>query len=470
MKRALIGGVVWVGFGLAGVVLCTQPAGAEPLAVEAIKEAAPAATAGANAPQIEEVVEAAKRFRANDFEGAKAMLDKAFQAHPELSPPRLILAQWLAQSNRAPLVPGQLELAVTEMPDDPEPYVVLGDIAVQSRRWTEAELVYKKATDVLASFKGDSRRKSTIQRRTIQGLALVAQSRQDWPKAQKYWEQLLSLAADDAGALQQLGFVLFQQDKPADALEKLKAARKASDKVLTPEAILGQFYQRKGDTKTATKWMIAALMAAPKDLRTRLVAAQWSLETDQLKQAEEQAEAALTLDPKSADAQFLRGVVALYSKDYQKASEYFQKVLEDSPSNFPASNNLAVALCEQPDEAAKKKALEYAEMNARQFPNQAEAFSTLGWVYYKLGRLDEAEGALRKAISGGQLSADTAYYIARVSVDRDRKDEARQLLEQAMKSSAPFQMRSEAKELLEQLTKNAKSEKDEKEVKDEKKS
>jgi tetratricopeptide (TPR) repeat protein len=192
---------------------------------------------------------------------------------------------------------------------------------------------------------------------------------------------------------------------------------------------------------------------------TRLVAARWSLETDQLKQAAEQADAAVQLDAKSPDALFLRGVIALFSKDYKKASECFQKVLDQSPSNFGASNNLALALVEQ-DDASKKKALEYAEMNVRQFPNQAEAFSTLGWVYYKLSRLDDAEGALRKALSSGQLSGDTAYFVARVSVDRDRKDEARQILEHAVKLPGSFAMRNEAKELLGQLTKGAESGKD----------
>lgn len=444
MRRAFRGGILLVG--LIGLLLGAQSLPAEPVAIDTLKEANPSAN-----QQIEEVVEASKRFRNGDVEGARALLDAAIQKHPELSPPRLILAQWFAQTNQAAAVRGQLELAVTEMPADPEAYVIIGDLAVQGRRWTEADLVFKKAQEVLTTFKGDSRRKSAIERRMLQGLAVVAQNRQDWPTSQKYWEQLLALDGKNAIALQQLAWVLFEQKQPTEALEKLKAAHEANENVLTPEAILAQFYQRNGDTKNATKWMIAALTAAPKDLRTRLVATEWSLQTDQLQQAEEQAEAALKLDAKSLDAYFLRGVVALHTKDFKKASECFQKVLDESPSNFPASNNLALALAEQ-DDAAKKKALEYAEMNARQFPNQPEAFSTLGWVYYNLGRLDEAEGALRKAVSTGQMSADTAYYIARVSVDRDRKDEARQLLEQALKSPGTFTLRPEAKALLEKLT------------------
>ena len=61
--------------------------------------------------------------------------------------------------------------------------------------------------------------------------------------------------------------------------------------------------------------------------------------------------------------------------------------------------------------------MDYAENNARQYQktNQAsEAFSTYGWVLYKLEKYDDAEKALRAAVSGGSFTPDTAYYLARV--------------------------------------------------------
>jgi tetratricopeptide (TPR) repeat protein len=446
MRRTLHIGFLVVG--LVGLACWARPLAAQ----QAASGAAPVATQ--QTQQIEEVVEASKRFRGGDLQGAKALLDAAVEKHPSLPPPRLILAQWLAQANQAAAMHVQLELAVAEMPNDPEAYVLLGDLALQGGRWTEADLLFQKAGELVADFKGNSRRKNAIEHRTLQGLALVAQNRQDWPTSQKYWQQLLAQDAANPVALQQLAWVLFQQDQPTEALEKLKAAHAANKESLTPEAILAQFYQRKGDTKNAKHWMIAAINAAPKDLRTRLVAAEWSLTTDQLQEAEEQADAALQLDANSLDAQFLRGMVALHRKDYPKASECFQKVVDASPNHFVASNSLALALAEQ-DEAAKKKALVYAEKNAEQFPDQADAFSTLGRIYYNLGQLDKAEEALRKAASLGPMSADMAYYIACVSVDRDRNDEARQLLTQALRSTGPFLMRPEAKKLLEKLTGNA---------------
>ena len=93
-----------------------------------------------------------------------------------------------------------------------------------------------------------------------------------------------------------------------------------------------------------------------------------------------------------------------------------------------------MALVEQNSEAKKRRALELAETNIQQFPKLAEAASTYGWVLYKLGRFDEAEKAFQAAVSGGQFSPDTAYYMARLSYDRGREAQAKQWLELALKN------------------------------------
>ena len=66
----------------------------------------------------------------------------------------------------------------------------------------------------------------------------------------------------------------------------------------------------------------------------------------------------------------LRGVVALFEEDYPKAEEYFQLAHLQSPGNFAASNNLALALCEEvdpvtgkPDAAKLRRHLEFAKQN-----------------------------------------------------------------------------------------------------------
>jgi tetratricopeptide (TPR) repeat protein len=452
MARTFCGFAVMLAVIAAGPSLTAQVSG-EPITIETGDDAVP------TPQQPEEVQQAATRFKNNDLEGALALLKAAAKKHPELPPPWIIIADWLGQVNNAQGVRNALENAVKEAPDDPNAYAVLGQLNLRSGNWTEAQLLFEAALAKLKTYQGNPTRKTALTRGALGGLATVARARGNWDVAQKHLEALIADDPKNVGAYQELARALFHQDKPdAEVLAQFRKAAELNENVLTPEAQLAQLYQAKGDQKSAQKWMAAAINFAPRDVNTRLAAAQWSLQTGQFQQAAAQADAALQLDADSLAARNLRGVVALYEKDYQTAADFFQKAHIDRPSFFPASNNLALALCELSDPAQKRRALEFAQNNVRQFSNQAEGYSTLAWVLYKLGRVDEAEQALNKCVqvarqAGQNVSADTQYYMARIWADKDRKDDAKQLLQQTLESTQPFSMRPEAEELLEELSK-----------------
>jgi tetratricopeptide (TPR) repeat protein len=453
MQSYLAGRVAGMALVLSVFAIWTRPAAAQPPIAEPLKQAASSPSQSPNVPEIEE---AFQRLRGRDVDGAKSLLDSAVKAHPELPPSRVLMALWFTQMNQAAMARGQLELAVQEMPEEPEAYRVLGELALQGRRLAEADLCFQKAYDLAYKFKGDAHRRSALLTQAISGEAVVAEARNDWPTAQKYIEEIIAKDPKNSAALQQYGRALFKQKKVDAALEKLKAARALNEKLLTPEATLADYYQEDGDTANASKWMKAAIEAAPNDLSTRLTAAQWALATFQFAAAEKQADAALKLDPTSQDAQMVAGMIALYQKNYAQASTLFQKIVDASPSNFLAINHLALALAHQ-GEADKKRALEYAQMNAQRASSQPEAFATVGWVLYQLGRADEAEASFRKALElgQGQLSANLAYYIARLSTDHKRYDEARKALEMALRSQQPFVERPAAEQLAKELDKLA---------------
>ena len=211
--------------------------------------------------------------------------------------------------------------------------------------------------------------------------------------------------------MQRMAGCLFQEKHADVALDWLKAAAKDNPKLLTPEAMLAGYYQRAGDRDNAKKWYFAALAAATKDLATHVAVSRWALDTGQLDVAKAQADAAAQLDPDSLDAMMLNGLVAMFQKDFPAAERYFQAAHIHWPHNFAATNNLALALVEQPDEAKKRQALEFATNNMEQSKN-AEVAATYGWVLYKLGRLDNAERIFEvvRLRGQGRVSPDTAYY------------------------------------------------------------
>lgn len=445
MKKLSVFAAVLGAIALALGGLSATVASAEPIDTSGLG-GAPDAT-----QQYQEVKDAVTRFRNGDIDGAKALLVTAAKKYADLPPAEVMLAQLFAAANQGNQVVAWLEEAIKQTPGDPEAYLILGDLAFRGGRVTEAGLMFGKANALLPEFKGAAKRKKALVERISAGLASVAEVGQDWAGAQKHIEAWLAEEPNNANALQRLGRALFQQNKATEALEKFKAAKKASEQVLTPEAILAQLYEAAGDRENAAKMMVAALKAAPNDVPTRLAAAQWSFETEQYDQAKEQAAIALKLDSESLGAKILAGIVALFLKDNKAAEGHFEAAHLQAPANFAASNNLALALAEQDNEAKKRKALEYADVNVRANQNAAEAWSTYGWVLYRLNRLNEAEQALAKAASAGTLSADTAFYIAKVQVDRGQNAKAKELLENALKTKRPFSMRKEAEALLEKL-------------------
>jgi len=437
--------LAWFVASFVGAFLTVAVASADPVSID------PLAGSGAKPSQSQEITDGVNRFKNGDIEGALKLFKQAAAKNADLPPGQLVLASLLSQANQGPAARIWLEKTVIDEPADPEAYVLMGDLAIRERRVTEAGMLFAAADGLLKKFDKSDKRKKILVERVLSGLAAVAEARDDWKGAQKDLEAWIKENDESANAYQRLGRALFQQKNYDGALKQLQTAAKFDSNMLTPEAIMGQWYETVGDRENATKMMTEALNKAPNDLKTRLAAAQWALQTEQFEDAVNQVNSALQLDPNSLEAKILRGNVAMCQKDLKNAELQFESAVLQSPFNFAASNNLALALAEQDDEAKKRRALEYAQVNNQRYPKQAESHSTLGWVLFQLGRLDEAERSLQTSVSNGVASADTAYYLARVAAARGNKEAARKLVEGALQAKGLFTYRKEAENLLNSL-------------------
>jgi tetratricopeptide (TPR) repeat protein len=431
-----------------GLIAPDTPGSAEPIQLGEL----PIQNAPGSDRRKRELNDALGRFQQGDVDGALARLNDLTRDDPELPPARVILAQFQASANQAAAMRSSLEQAVAETPSDPEAYLILGDLATREGRLTEAGLLCAQADKLVAALSAANPRKQSLDRRAKLGLAWVAEARHDWQAAHGYLDALANSEPGNTGILQRLGQALFHLEKRDEALAKLKAAAEADQNALAAEVLMALLHQEAGDTERAAALMNQAVEANPEDFKTHLAAAQWAMNAQRLDEAARYADAAVTLAPDSIEAKLLRGTIALFSGDYQAAESDLEAVHLYTPANFAAANNLALALCEQNDESKKRRALEYAQINGRQYPKQKEALSTLGWVLYKSGQLDNAESVLREAAAGAGPSGDTAYYLARVLIDRGRGAEAKPLLSTALKTKLSFLYREDAENQLKKLS------------------
>ena len=115
---------------------------------------------------------------------------------------------------------------------------------------------------------------------------------------------------------------------------------------------------------------------------------------------------------------------------------------------------MALLLADLGGAANLSHALELATANLQVAPQSSEAESTLGWINYKLGKLDDAERHLRAAAARGAVTRDAGYFIAKLAYDRGNRDEALQFLRKAVDGKGPFTHADDANRWLAQITKN----------------
>jgi tetratricopeptide (TPR) repeat protein len=404
-------------------------------------------------PQNQESTDALALFKTRDYQGSLKLWREAVKKNPNLPPAQVIMAQLYLQGNMIPESRNAVEQAIAEVPTDPEAYILSARFCLNAGNLDKAESNLQKADSLLAGFKEDDSRKTRLQMFLLDNQALLAQARKDWPGAQKLFEALLKLDPKNANVLHKIAFCLFQEKLIDQSLETLQEIPKLDPKALAPQAMLSQFYDQAGDHQNAEKQLAAAVATSPKNLQTRLMAGNQAMLKGQLEEARKHSVAAMQIDQKSPDAQILQATIAAYEKNYLTAELLFETVLKSSPNNPVILNNLAMMLIQQDEDEKKRRALEYAETLAKKFPKSPQVASTYGYVLYRLGRLDDAERELQAAMPIASTDLDTAYVLARVAVDRGRKDEARQLLETGLKKPQSSLFRQESEELLKELKK-----------------
>jgi len=408
--------------------------------------------------QNQEVGGAINRFRDRDIDGCRVILERAKSDNPKLPPPGVMMAMlWLSVHQLGP-ARAELEDCVVKFPQDPEPYLMMGDLAFQERRVTDADMLFKEATRLAAEFTENAKRKRDFDIRCNAGGAAVAEARKQWELARKHLEAWIGLDPDNASAHQRMGIVLFQLNKPTEALEQFREAKSLDQKAVQPELAMARLYDDARKRDVARKLIEAAIKTAPQDPAVLLAAAQWYLGQNDLERAKTIADDALELDARSLEGRVVRGAIARVARDYTTAAKFFNDAHVQSPGNFPASNSLALVLIESDDKESRQRALEMAEANAAMHrensPQQVNALTTLAWVYYKLGRREDAEKILAQITQNNALTTDGAYYVAKLLSDRGEKDRARKILEEVLANEPMFATRPDAVDLLAKLKKD----------------
>ncbi len=401
-----------------------------------------------------EISQAMELFRQRDYNGCYQHLKKITETMPGLPPARFTMALfYLSMENNAQEARFSLESGVSESPDYPGIYILFGRIALMENRFSDAQLHYEKALSLAEKHQENQEYKNFLLKQCYIGIASVCEFRKDWTSARRYFSLALEIGQEDGELRQKLAQVFFLMGMEKESFQELQKAFLSNRSLATPEIAISHFHTMNGQSEKASKWIQAAIKQYPKDSKVIYQAALWYYRDGQIAQAQMLADQSDLSGWDNPNLKILRGLIAWRKREYSKAEKILHEVYHESPGSLVVGNYLALSLAEQPSERERNKGLQWALINSRLYPENAQAIATLGWVYYHIGNMPEAEQHLQRAMSMKDANGDTAYYLAQLFAKTNRIENAKRLLSMALQKRDNFSLRKEAQELLEQLSK-----------------
>lgn len=219
---------------------------------------------------------------------------------------------------------------------------------------------------------------------------------------------------------------------------------------------------RQGDVAAARRSVDAFLQQSGTLRSYLLVLALWT-ENEQYALSAEYAERALndtrlrlnTLE--EAQLWQIRADSLSYLRRYEEAAQSYEEVLRRTPANPVALNNYAYLLAEANTRLEEAESMVKRALAAE--PKNPVYLDTLGWIYFRQGRYQQAVQILEQAVQDAPQEPELRYHLGMAYWMRGRIPEARIELRKAanlwrIQKGKPYE---EALRALEQIEKGVNS-------------
>jgi tetratricopeptide (TPR) repeat protein len=133
-------------------------------------------------------------------------------------------------------------------------------------------------------------------------------------------------------------------------------------------------------------------------------------------------EHALSLNDKNVDIFSSLGLVYDEMDRHQDSDSMYERALRIDSHNHLVLNNYGYSLSER--NIQLDRALSMSEEALRQQPDNQSYLDTKGWINYQLGRYEEAEAAVRRAIELGSKSPVIAEHLGDIYSKLNEKEKA----------------------------------------------
>jgi tetratricopeptide (TPR) repeat protein len=157
----------------------------------------------------------------------------------------------------------------------------------------------------------------------------------------------------------------------------------------------------------------------------------------------------LAANPDNQAAYFSLCQLYELTKNYQKAIETYEKLVQKKPELWSAVNNLAFLLTDHGRSPKDlERALELAKKAYAANPQNAYILDTLGWIYYRTEDMKQGLEFMERAYMLDPESTGINYHLGMALHKLGRTEEAREHLAKALASKDDFFGRDAAEVLM----------------------
>ncbi len=311
------------------------------------------------------------------------------------------------------------EALLDSFPDDPRPVVSLFNLWRKLGEPTKAIEVGRR----LVSLRPDS---------TAWAEAVAAYAVEEGManEALRILRAALLHAETDGGLHYMLATVYARTDSLEDALRETLVAVELDSTSVGPVLLAGSVMARLERRGEAIGLLRDRLQATDRDLRVLLMLGSLLVQEDSPEEAIPFLEEASAADSGESRVFYELGVAYERVERIAAAASAFRRCLDLDPSNASAYNYLGYMLADRGVEL--EKALQLIRKALGFEPDNGYFVDSLGWVYYRLGMLDDARRELERA---AELVADDPVireHLGRVYLDSGMRDEAEIQLRRAL--------------------------------------
>ena len=317
----------------------------------------------------------------------------------------------------------------------------LAQFKISSGDFVGAQALADKAKEIGAN--------STVKDQILGAISL---SKNDFEGTISAFKRAYEANPNDSESLVVIVKSYVQNGKSVEALAFIENVLKNNPNNTVAKIIQGQLYTLNGDKQLASKAFNEIILAQPNNPVGYQQLAILQQSQNQVAEAETTVNKGLVASPKDFALKLTQASIYEATKRFDEAIKVYEQMMLVRPDSDILANNLASLLSDhRTDKASMTRAYELAKTSKdSQIP---QFLDTYGWASYRVGNFDEAEKALKAAISKSPEVAIFHYHLAKVYLVKNDNAQAKQALQDVVKYSKnqQFDEKDEVNQLLKTL-------------------